>query len=91
MVLGGKLHDKMLIAGAAAAALLHPIAGWAQAPSQIPQPPADLPPPHGPLFAYAIFNWLFVAAVIAYLLWAAWRTRSVFPSPSSPAARSRGW
>jgi hypothetical protein len=53
---------------------------WAGTPlSQVPLPPTELPPPHGPLFAYAIFNWLFVAAVFAYLIWAAWRTRSVFP------------
>jgi hypothetical protein len=74
------LKGKLPIAGALATTLALPLAAWAQAPlNQIPQPPSDLPPPHGPLFAYAIFNWLFVAAVVAYLLWAAWRTRSVFP------------
>jgi hypothetical protein len=75
-----KLQNRSLFAGLTSAALVFPIAAWAEAPlNQIPQPPTDLPPPHGPLFAYAIFNWLFVAAVFAYLLWTAWRTRSVFP------------
>jgi hypothetical protein len=73
-------ESKILRLGSVVAASFFPVAGWAAAPqSQIPQPPVDLPPPHGPLFAYAIFNWLFVAAVVAYLLWAAWRTRSLFP------------
>jgi hypothetical protein len=80
MVGGRSLRNGLVVAGSAAAALMFPIETWAQAPgSQIPQPPADLPPPHGPLFAYAIFNAVFVAAVVAYLLWAAWRTRSLFP------------
>jgi hypothetical protein len=75
-----KLRTTLFLLGVTITALACPIAGWAEAPlNQIPQPPTDLPPPHGPLFAYAIFNVLFVATVVGYLLWAAWRTRSAFP------------
>jgi hypothetical protein len=80
MSVGKKCLHRLSGVGLAALSLIHPLSSWAAEPlSQIPHPPVDLPPPHGPLFAYAIFNWLFVAAVVVYLLWAAWRTRSLFP------------
>jgi len=68
----------LLIAGAAAAAAMVPASGWAQTASQIPQHPAMLTP-HGPVVAFAIFNWLLTLLVVVLLVREALRTRSLFP------------
>jgi hypothetical protein len=69
----------LLIFGAALAAAAAPAAGWAQAAaSQIPQPPA-MPTPHGPVVAFAVFNWLLTLLVVVLLVREAFRTRSLFP------------
>jgi hypothetical protein len=74
-----KAWKGLLAAAAAAAAGLVPAAAWAQAAaSQIPQPPA-MPTPHGPVVAFAIFNWLLTLLVVALLAREAFRTRSLFP------------
>lgn len=73
------LQLRLLFAGLTAAALACPAAGWAASLGQIPLPPANPPPLHGPILAYALFNWLLTAAVLVLLLREAWRTRSLFP------------
>jgi hypothetical protein len=72
-----RLWNKWLVLGAAVAAF--PAASWAQtAASQIPQAPA-VPTPHGPVVAFAVFNWLLTVLVVVLLAREAWRTRSWFP------------
>ena len=73
-------RSKFLTAGAFVTALTFRSAGAAGATvSQIPLPPTDIPTPHGPVLAYALFNWFFTAVVIILLVREAWRTRSAFP------------
>jgi hypothetical protein len=68
------------ILGAAVAAAAVPAAAWAAqaAVSQIPQPPA-MPTPHGPVLAFAIFNWLLTVLVVVLLVRECFRTRSLLP------------
>lgn len=47
--------------------------------SQIPQPPAHMPAPHGPVLIFAAFNWLLTLLVVVLLVRESFRTRSVFP------------
>lgn len=70
---------RLLFTGAAVAAAMIPASGWAQtAANQIPQHPAMLTP-HGPVVAFAIFNWLLTLLVVVLLVREAMRTRSLFP------------
>jgi hypothetical protein len=64
---------------AAAIALAYPAAAQAASLGQIPLPPSNPPPPHGPILAYALFNWALTTIVLVLLLREAWRTRSAFP------------
>ncbi len=71
---------RRMTVGALTAGFTVAAASWAQASlDQIPQPPAHMPAPHGPIVFYAVFNWLLTALVVVLLVREAWRTRSAFP------------
>src|SRR6516165_5099101 len=79
MVRTEKPRTRILFVGALVAGSAFAAAGWAQTGvSQIPQPPA-MPTPHGPVMAFAIFNWLLTVLVVALLVRECFRTRSLFP------------
>jgi hypothetical protein len=68
---------RLVFTGALVAASAFALASQAQV-SQIPQPPA-MPTPHGPVVAFAVFNWLLTVLVVGLLVRESWRTRSLLP------------